>query len=281
MSQTVDLHIHTTASDGTVPPREAVELARTLDLAAIAVTDHDTVAGVGPALEAGAELGLEVIPGIEISADYGSGGVLILGLFIDPDSSALRPALEWALAERDRRNREIVDAMAADGIPISLDELRRSAPDATLGRPHMAQWLLDHGYTASVREGFDRYLGNGQRYYRPRRRIPLPDAVRCIRSAGGVAVIAHPYQYGFEDPAWEAFIRDAARAGCRALEAYYSGYSPDQTAALRGAAARYGLALSGGSDFHGARKPDIHMGSGVNGELAVPAGVLEGLRRQL
>ncbi len=276
---TVDLHVHTTASDGTYTPGETVALAREIGLAAVAITDHDTGAGVEPALAAGRALGVEVIPGIELSAGYGSGGVHILGLFIDPDAAALRQALGWIVAERERRNREIVAAMAADGIPIRLERLRAAAGDgAVLGRPHIARWLAENGYVSAVSEAFDRYLGRGRPYYRPRRRIPLGDAVRCIRDAGGVAVIAHPYEYGFEGPAWEAFIRAAADAGCRGMECVYSGYTPDQIRALLDAAARYGLAVSGGSDFHGAVKPHIRLGWGVAGEVSVPASVLAGLR---
>ena len=281
MERYVDLHVHTTASDGTDTPGQVAALARSLDLAAVAVTDHDTAAGLAEALDAGARLGIEVVPGVELAADYGGDEVHILGLFIRPDAGPLREALAWAAARREARNGEIVAAMAADGIPISLPALRAADPGAVLGRPHIARWLVEHGYVSSVAEGFDRYLDRGQKYYRPRRLLSLAEAAGCIRAAGGVAVIAHPYQYGFEGGAWEAFIKAGALAGCRAVEAYYPGYSPAQTAALMDAAARYGLAPSGGSDYHGGRKPDIRLGTGRDGDLAVPAGVLEGLRRQL
>lgn len=278
MDGKIDLHIHTTASDGTYTPRRAVELARALGLAAIAVTDHDTVSGVPEAMATGEALGVEIVPGIEVSAGYDGRSVHILGLFIDPGSPALRPVLEWAVNERNARNAKIIAAMNADGFDISPEALRRANPTAVLGRPHIAGWLAEHGYVSSVEEAFDRYLDRGRPYYRPRTRMPLADAVRAIRDAGGVAVLAHPLQYGFDPDGLDRLIRDAKAAGCLAIEAYYSKYSPAQTAELLAFAARYGMAVSGGSDFHGAVKPDISMGSGIDGGLAVPHSVLDGLK---
>lgn len=274
----IDLHIHTSASDGTITPRETVELAGKLGLSAIAITDHDTVAGVNDALIAGEELGVKVIPGIEISAGYDD-GVHILGLFIDPKSVALRPALDWVIREREARNERIVNAMVSDGIPISIQELQTANPNAVLGRPHIAQWLMNHGYVSSMVEAFDRYLDKGRVYYRSRKRIPLSDAVSCIRNAGGVAVIAHPLQYGYEKTEMETFIRTCVDEGCRAMECIYSGYGTEQREMLVSMAAEYGLAISGGSDFHGKRKPHIQMGWGIDGEISVPDSVSEGLLR--
>ena len=278
MKRNVDLHIHTTASDGTDTPREAAALAHSLGLAAIAVTDHDTAAGVPEAMAAGAALGVEVVPGIEMSAEYKGGGVHILGLFIDPAGESVRAAMDFAVQARARRNERIVAAMAADGFDISLEELRRAHPGAVLGRPHVAQWLMDHGFVGSIDEAFRRYLGRGGAYHFTRERIGLADAVAAIREAGGLAVAAHPLQYRYDDQALETFIRDARDAGCGAMEVYYSGYSADDEARLLALAGRYGLAPSGGSDYHGKRKPDIAMGSGIGGTLAVPWEVLEGLR---
>ncbi len=278
MEKLVDLHVHTAASDGTLTPRRTVALARDLGLAAIAVTDHDTTAGLAEAMAAGAELGVEVIPGVEISAGYLDRGVHILGYFIDPDAPALSRALDWFVRERRERNEKIVSALAADGFPISMPALERAYPDTILGRPHIADFLVRQGCAGSVDEAFRRWLDRGGPYYRPRRRMPLAEAVSAIRQAGGTAVIAHPLQYGFPPEALEAFLRAGKDAGCLALEAYYSKYGPEEQAALCRTAARLGLAVSGGSDFHGTRKPDIQMGSGIHGSLRVPYAVLEGLR---
>lgn len=278
MEKCIDLHIHTTASDGTLTPRQAAALADSLGLAAIAVTDHDTTAGLAEATAAGEELGLEVVPGLEISAGYMDRSVHILGYFIDRSSPALNDALDWFVRERRARNERIVAALAADGFDISLDRLTAAYPGRVLGRPHIGDWLVRHGYAASLDEAFDRWLNRGRPYYRPRRRMPMGDAVSAIREAGGVAAAAHPLQYGFGPAELEAFLRAARDAGCQALEAYYSKYSPAEQAALADTAARLGLAVSGGSDFHGARKPDIRMGSGVNGSIRVPYSVLLDLK---
>ena len=278
MSDRVDLHIHTAASDGTDTPRQAVELAAKLGLRAIAVTDHDSVSGIGEALAAGAELGVEVIPGIEISADYKGNRAHILGLFIDPDAPSLRPALDWAVNERDERNKKIIGAMEADGFPISQEMLQQEYPDAVLGRPHMAEHLMKKGVVSSIQEAFDRLLAEGRPYYRPRERMPMGQAVDAIRRAGGVAILAHPMQYGYDADRRDAFIRSGMAAGAAGLEAYYSEHSQAQQAELLHTAARYGLAVSGGSDYHGSRKPHIAMGSGIAGSLHVPFQVLEALK---
>ncbi len=278
MEKYVDLHIHTTASDGTLTPRQAVELARSLGLAAVAITDHDTTSGLGEAARAGAELGVEVVPGLELSAGYRDKNVHILGYFIDPDAPALRAALDWFVRERKSRNERIVAALAADGFHISMGELEAAWPATVLGRPHIAEALVRRGYAAGIDEAFDRFLNRGRPYYRPRRRMPMDRAVAAVLASGGIACVAHPLQYGFPPDELEAFLRAAKTAGCAALEAYYSKYSQAQQAALRAMAARLGLAVSGGSDFHGDRKPDIQMGSGVDGSLRVPYGLLEVLR---
>ena len=208
-------------------------------------------------------------------------GVHILGYFIDPDASALRGALDRFVRARQARNEQIVAALAADGFDISMDELRTAWPDTVLGRPHIAELLVRRGYAAAIDEAFDRWLGRGRPYYRPRWRMPLAEAVTVIRASGGLASVAHPLQYGFPPDALEAFLYTAKDAGCGALEAYYSKYSPAQQAALRETAARLGLVVSGGSDFHGARKPEVKMGTGIHGSLRAPYALLDGLRAAL
>ena len=162
-----------------------------------------------------------------------------------------------------------------------MDELKAASPGAVLGRPHIASRLVQLGCAADVQDAFRRFLDRGRPYYRPRQHMPLAQAVAAIRDAGGVASAAHPLQYGFDPPALEAFLLAARAAGCQALEAYYSKYSPEEQAALASTAARLGLAVTGGSDFHGDRKPDIRMGSGIAGRLRVPYSVLEALRQRL
>ena len=273
MSRHIDLHVHTTASDGTLSPSEAVMLAKERGLSAIAITDHDTADGVTEAMAAGRETGLEVIPGIEISVDYKGYGVHILGYFIDPDCDALEELLAWVVAERERRNAEIAAAMAADGLRVSMSSLHEKHPDSVIGRPHFAAELVEAGLVKSVGEGFEKYLSPGGKYYRRRQYIPLELAFDVITRAGGKAVFAHPYQYGFSPEEMERLLNLLISRGLDGIECIYSGYTSEQTEYLKTLAAKYGLCVTGGSDFHGSGKPHIQMGS-----PAVPYELLEVLK---
>ena len=268
----VDLHVHTTASDGTVTPSEAVSHARALGLSAIAVTDHDTAAGVPEALAAGQAEGVEVIPGIEVSVDWRGRGIHILGYFIDPAAPSLQRLLDWVVAERERRNREIAAAMRADGLDVTLESLAADNPGAVLGRPHFAAALVKLGYAESVNDAFRRFLDRGQIYYRRRRYIPLQEGFDVLLSAGAKPVMAHPYQYRLPEPDLLALIGELRDAGAVGMECLYSQYDAAESARLQGLAARFGLLVTGGSDFHGARKP-IEMGT-----PPVPYALLEALK---
>ena len=158
----IDLHIHTTASDGTDSPRAAVEKAASLGLAAVSITDHDSVSGVPEAMRTGAELGVEVVPGIEVSSDYRDNNVHILGYFIDPAAPELRPVLDWVKTERDERNEKIAAMFERDGFDISIAQLREEYPDSVLGRPHFCEHLMRKDYISCVKEGFEKYLGEGK-----------------------------------------------------------------------------------------------------------------------
>lgn len=274
----IDLHNHTTASDGTATPAQAVETAASLGLRAIGITDHDTVAGIPEALEAGERLGVEVVPGIEVSSDYRDNNVHVLGYFIDPTASALRPVLDWVRNEREERNELVVNMFQRDGFDISIEALRQAYPDAVLGRPHMAEFLMRKGYTSSVKEGFERYLGEGKPYYLPKLRITIRRAVEVILDSGGVPVLAHPLQYHYPENEVIEMIEHVRRLGVRALECYYSEHTPEQQAWLLSLAERYGMGVSGGSDWHGTRKTHISMGTGT-GHLRVPYTVLENLKK--
>lgn len=273
----IDLHAHTTASDGTFTPRELVAYAAEKGLAAVAITDHDTVEGAARSSELEAEFGVEVVPGIEISAEYFGYGIHILGYFIDPASPAMARVLDWVIGERERRNRQIIELMRADGVDVSAGALAERWPGAVIGRPHLAAALVENGLCASVQEGFDRFLSEGKKYYRPRTYLPLDTAFECIRSAGGKAVFAHPLQYGMRGSELLALTKRLVDAGCVGMECLYSGYSVEQSEYLRSIAKKFGLCVTGGSDFHGSRKPRLDLGSGA-GELAVPYELLETLR---
>ncbi len=255
----IDLHVHTNASDGTMTPAEAVVHARLRGLSAVAITDHDTPAGIPEAVDAGAACGVEVIPGIEVSVDYHGQGIHILGYFIDPSAPSLRHLLNWVVNERRRRNEEICAAMRADGIDITLRDLGGDDPASVVGRPHFAAALVERGYASDINDAFRRFMNRNQIYYRKRSYIPLRQGLRVIRDAGGKPVMAHPLQYRFDEPELLSLVGTLTDGGVVGMECLYSQYEPEQSAYLTSLAERFGLCVTGGSDFHGTRKP-IEMG---------------------
>ena len=272
----IDLHVHTSASDSTASPAEAVRLAKEAGLSAIAITDHDTVSGYAEAAEAGKKYGVEVVPGIEISTKYGR-AVHILGYYIDPDSDKLAPVLEWVVHDRDERNRKMAELMAADGLPVSYEEMHRRF-GAVIGRPHFAEVLVELGLAKDIRDAFDRYVEKGQKYYLPRNFLSIERSIEIIREAGGVPVLAHPFQYQLDDAGLRELIEHCMESGLQGMECRYSGYSVEQSKYLGRLAEEYGLIKTGGSDFHGDNKKHISIGTGT-GHLEVPYKYLEKLRQ--
>ena len=272
----IDLHVHTTASDSTASPAEAVRLAKEAGLSAIAITDHDTVSGYAEAAEAGKKYGVEVVPGIEISTKYGR-AVHILGYYIDPDSDKLAPVLEWVVHDRDERNRKMAELMEADGLPVSYEEMHRRF-GAVIGRPHFAEVLVELGLAKDIRDAFDRYVEKGQKYYLPRNFLSIERSIEIIREAGGVPVLAHPFQYKLDDAGLRELIEHCMESGLQGMECRYSGYSVEQSKYLGRLAEEYGLIKTGGSDFHGDNKKHISIGTGT-GHLEVPYKYLEKLRQ--
>ena len=273
----IDLHVHTTASDSTCSPEEVVRLALDEGLAAIAVTDHDTADAYAPTAAAAEGTGLEIVPGIEISTRY-FGSVHILGYFIDPQSDELRPVLDWVVRDRDERNRKMVELMAADGLPVSYEKMHERF-GAVVGRPHFARVLYELGLAESVPDAFERYVQKGRKYYVGRQFLSIERSVEIIRLAGGVPVLAHPFQYRLEEAQLRELIEHCMDYGLRGMECRYSGYTEEQSAYLLSLAKEYGLLPTGGSDFHGANKPHIRLGRGTGG-LSVPLEYLERLKEE-
>ena len=263
----IDLHVHTTASDGTFAPSEAVALAREKGLDAIAITDHDTMDGWLALPEASRSFAL---PGIELSSRWLGRDIHVLGYFTDP--GRLRTA-ERARVDRMHRNGEMIRRLQADGVDISLDELHRRGGGGSIGRPHIAALLVEKGYFSTVNEAFARWLGEGRRYYVPRADFSPWQAAEEIRAAGGKAVLAHPLQYRLEEEALTELVRRCAEEGFCALEALYTGYGSRNTALLSALARRFGLGVTGGSDFHGSTRPN-----NILGEPEVPGELLEALK---
>ena len=272
----IDLHIHTTASDGTFTPTEVVRLAKETGLRAMAVTDHDTVEAHAKAARAAAEAGIEFVPGIEISTKYGV-AVHVLGYYIHGDRPGMRSLLDWIVEDRDRRNRMMCALMAADGLPVSYDAMKARFGEV-IGRPNFGEVLVELGLAKDVSDAFARFVEKGQRYFVARTILPIEKAVEAIVEAGGVPVLAHPFQYKKNDDELRELIEHCMDHGLLGMECRYSGYGPDKVAYLEALAEEYGLIKTGGSDFHGQNKPRIQLGTGIDDNLEVPYEWLERLR---
>ena len=263
----VDLHVHSTASDGTMKPSELVELAKNIGLRGIAITDHDNTGGCREAMAKGAKLGVRVIPGIEISTKH-KGAVHILGYGIDLDSPVLKTATDWELNDRAERNKKICALMQADGLPVYWEDMRSRFGEA-MGRPHFGRRLVELGVAESINDAFARFLNRGEKYYIGRSYLSIDESIRIITGSGGTAVLAHPFQYKLTEAELRELIELCIGCGLTGMECRYSGYTEEQSGYLEKLAEEYGLIRTGGSDFHGANKPHIALGTGTGG-LHVP-----------
>ena len=271
--KTVDLHTHSTRSDGTFTPTQLVRIAQKKRLSAFALTDHDTAIGIEEAMKAAAGTDVEVIPGIELSTKYLEKDVHIIGLFYDyKDPEFCRQVKEFSDA-RDLRNRKMCDMMCEAGLPIPYDELMADNPGAIVTRANMAKFLLKKGAISSLKEAFDKYIGDDCPFFVPREKITPKKAVEFLLRFHGIPVLAHPFQYKLGDEGLETLVAGLKEAGLMGIEAYYCKHTPEMTEKIRALARRYDLLLSGGSDFHGTNKPGLEMGTGY-GRLAVPEACL-------
>ncbi len=274
----IDLHTHSNASDGSCTPTEVMEAAAAAGLAAVALTDHDTMKGIPEALETAKKLNIECIPGIELSAVYGGDREIhIVGLFLDPKDPLLAQRLDAFQQIREERNLRMIAKMQAAGVDISMKKLRALEGDAVITRANLAHYLVYTGYAASIKEVFDKYLSPGMPFYVPKTGVTPKDAVRAICDGGGVAILAHPLLYGFTPAQLDTCIEDLKNYGLRGIETYYSTYSPADERNMKRLADRHQLLWSGGSDFHGSVKPHIRIGKGM-GNLVIPYELLEKLR---
>ncbi len=251
----LDLHAHTTASDGRLTPGDLVRLAQQVGLTTLAVTDHDTTAGLPEARAAAATLGLELIPGIEFGCDLPAGEIHILAYLFDAEHPALVARLAWLREGRVERGRAMVARLNALGLPITWERVQAIAGSGSVGRPHVAQALVEAELVAGTDEAFSRYLGWGGPAYVPRRRLTLQSVFDLVRAAGGVTSLAHPARI----PALEAQLQEFAAGGLAGLETFYGGYDPATVAALAALAARFDLVPTGGSDYHAREIKDHAM----------------------
>ncbi len=273
----IDLHTHSTASDGSCTPTEVMEAAVNAGLAAVALTDHDTMQGVSEAMEAAEKLDIECIPGIELSAVYGDREVHIVGLFLDPRDSVLAKRLDSFRQIRKQRNLRMIEKMQAAGVDITMEKVRDLEGDAVITRANLARYLVHVGYAVSIKEVFDKYLSPGLPFYVPKTGVTPEDAVRAIRDGGGTAILAHPLLYDFTPAQLDTCIELLKNYGLQGIETYYSTYSPADERNMKRLADRHGLLWSGGSDFHGSVKPHIQIGKGM-GHLVIPYDILDKLR---
>ena len=273
----VDLHVHSTESDGTLTPEDLVAEAKKAGLAAFALTDHDTCQGVCKAMPLAASAGIELIPGIELSTDYHGKEVHIVGLYIDIENEQLLKKTAEYRKCRSERNALIVEALQKEGLSITMEELVAENPDCVITRANIARFLYEHGQIKSVREAFDRYIGDHCKCYVGRLKVASTDAVRLIKEAGGTAILAHPLLYGLSNTNLEKMIDELKPAGLDGLEAIYSTYTTGEEQQMKRLARENGLLISGGSDFHGSNKPDIALGRG-RGHLYIPYSVLETIK---
>ncbi|HCL02416.1 MAG TPA: PHP domain-containing protein [Lachnoclostridium phytofermentans] len=281
----VDLHVHTNVSDGTLTPTEVVNLAVQKKLAAIAITDHDTIYGIEEAklaTRAQRENGyeLELIPGVEISAEYKKKDIHILGLFINEKDTHLQEILSNALKEREQRNQKMIDNLRADDIDITLDALLFDEPNTVITRAHFARFLIEHGYAKDNNEAFLKYLGYDTKYYVPRNYLTPKDAISLVLQAGGIPVLAHPLLYHLSLEELDVLISELKSYGLVGLETIYSTNTGFDEGIIRRYVNKYELLMTGGSDFHGSNKPRIELGSGM-GNLKIPYQLVTKLKSYL
>lgn len=269
----IDLHTHSTASDGTLTPTELVIEARKAKLYAIALTDHDSVSGIDELMEAGIKYNMRTIAGVELSTEYEGTEIHVVGLFIDTENYDLLRQLKEFRQSRSNRNLKMIDLLREQGFQITAEEILERNPDAVIARPHIARFLADTHQVKDMQEAFDKYIGEGCSCYVERYKISPMQAVELIRSAHGVSVLAHPCLYNISDDVMKKMLKEMKKAGLDGIEAIYSRNQPSDEEKYRALADKYGLILSGGSDFHGENKPEIHLGTGM-GDLVVPKKVL-------
>lgn len=274
----IDLHSHTTESDGTYSPAQLVDEAGRTGVRTLGITDHDTFSGFDQALTLARQAGLELVCGIELSTKLHGHSVHLLGYFLNPDGlDVFRGWIRDLQASRRERNVRLVARLRELGLDLTLEEVQARGGGMT-GRPHFAQLLVEKGYASSQQQAFDEYLDESAKGYVTRREPEFAEAVQHIRGAGGIASLAHPVRLR-EDVT--AILPGLTAAGLNAIEVYHSDHSPAQTELYLQLAARHGLLVTGGSDFHGAVKPEIRLGTGRGGNLRVPDDVVDRLKARL
>lgn len=274
----IDLHTHSTESDGTLTPEELMKHAKERGLSAIALTDHDAISGINKARPVADALGLDFVPGVELSTDYQGQEVHILGYYIDTEQPDFLKQLKEFVDTREKRNEKMAALLKQEGFDITIDALTAENPDSVITRAHFARYLVEHGFVKDRETVFDKYLGDGCKCYVPREKITPFEAIRLIQLGGGLAFFAHPVLCHMNHDRLRFFIKSLKEAGLSGLEAIYSMNAPGDERNLMRLAEEFDLLISGGSDFHGANKPQIQLGTG-KGNLRIPYEILERIKK--
>lgn len=272
----IDLHTHSTCSDGSEAPARVVELAVIAGCEAVALTDHDGLGGVDQAKVRAEALGIGFVPGCEVSCAFSPGTMHILGYFIESGEGPLQDELKGLRWDRSTRNERLVQRLRDLGLPISFEEVRAAAGGSVVGRPHFAAVLVANGAAESIQVAFDRWLAKGAPGYIPKARLKAATVLEAAKGSGAVSVLAHPLSLGLDASELERVLLELSAAGLAGLECYYGRYRPEERAWLANMATRHDLVVTGGSDFHGSFKPDLFVGTGT-GNLQVPDGAIEAL----
>lgn len=273
----IDLHTHSSVSDGSMTPEELIYHAKNSGLSAVALTDHDTADGIAKAQEAARKADIEFIPGVEFAAYYKDREIHIVGLFIDASNKAFIDAARQTALDRENRNAAMIEKMRDFGVDITLEALKSEEGQGILTRANFAAALVRRNVVSSIDEAFDKYLDKDKPFYIPRKKLSPKAAIERIHEAEGIAVLAHPLLYHFTESELETCVSTLKTMGIEAIEAYYSRNKMFDTSRMKQLADKYGLLYSGGSDFHGTYKPDIEIGHGC-GNLCIPYEVLENLK---
>jgi predicted metal-dependent phosphoesterase TrpH len=271
----IDLHTHSTVSDGSDPPERIPELAAAAGCTAVALTDHDRLDGVAAAAAAAQRLGIEFVSGCELSCEF-AGTMHVLVYWLEPGEGPLQDELVRLQQARETRNRRLAERLGEHGLPVTYEEMVAEAGGDGVGRPHVAAILVRKGVVASIQEAFDTWLAKGQPGYVDRERLSPADALALAKASGGVPVLAHPLSLGLEGAELERTVAELTGYGLVGLEATYGRYSPEEREGLAGLARRFDLVVTGGSDYHGTYKPDLAVGVG-RGDLDVAPAALEAL----
>lgn len=274
----IDLHTHTTASDGTDTPSKLVQNAVDKKLSAIAITDHDTVAGIPEALETAKNLPIEVVAGIELSCLYNDKDLHMLGYFIDYKKQSFLEKLEELKKKREYRNEQMRQKLEQNGIYLTMEQIQGQAEQSVITRAHFAKAMEEAGYIKSKEEAFLKYIGDGCPCFVQKLRFTPKEAIDLIHSAGGVAVLAHPLIYKMSYDEIDLLLKHLKECGLTGVEVYHSSHNTSNSRKLREMIRPYDLLPTGGSDYHGSNKPDVHLGYGY-GNMTISHSLLEDLKQ--